>query len=309
MKAVRIHSFGGPEVLQLDEVPVPQPQAGEVLVKVAAAAVNPVDWKIRQGYLAAVFKQPFPIALGCDYAGVIAAVGTDVTDVNVGDEVYGSISVQRGGSYAEYIVARHSEYAPKPRTVDFAQAASFGVAALTAWQAFDAAGLQAGQKVLIHAAAGGVGSMAVQLAKARGAYVIGTASARNQAFVKELGADEVIDYAAVKFEDVVRDVDVVCDLMGGETQACSYGVLKPGGFLVSSAQPPDAAQLQAHNLRGQMIGMQPNRAQFEQLAALIDAGQVKPIVETILPLSEVAQAHELNQTGRTRGKIILQIGS
>ena len=307
MKAVRIHAFGGPEVLQIDEIATPVPQAGEVLVKVAAASVNPVDWKVRAGYLQAVFNQSFPIALGEDFAGVVAAAGADVTDVKVGDEVYGSISVVRGGSYAEYLTASANDYALKPKSLDFAQAASLGVAALTAWQAFDTANLQAGQKVLIHAAAGGVGSMAVQLAKARGAYVIGTASARNADFVKSLGADEVIDYAATKFEDVVKDVDVVFDLMGGDTQARSYGVLKRGGWLVSAAQPPNADQLAAHGLQGQMVGMRPDRAQFDQLTTLIEAGKVKPIIETVLPLAEIAKAHELSQTGRTRGKIVLQV--
>ena len=307
MKAVRIHAFGGPEVLQLDEVATPQPQAGEVLVKVAAASVNPVDWKIRAGYLQAVFKQSFPIALGEDFAGVVAAIGAGVTDVKVGDEVYGSVSVVRGGAYAEYLTVTANDYALKPKSLDFAQAASLGVAALTAWQAFDAAGLSAGQKVLIHAAAGGVGSMAVQLAKARGAYVIGTASARNTEFVKGLGADEVIDYATTKFEDVVKDADMVFDLMGGDTQARSYGVLKRGGWLVSAAQPPNAEQLAAHGLHGQMVMVRSDRAQFDQLTALVEAGQIKPIIETVLPLADVAKALALSQTGRTRGKIVLQI--
>ena len=307
MKAVRIHAFGGPEVLQLDEIATPTPQAGEVLVKVAAASVNPVDWKIRQGYLQAHFNQSLPIALGEDFAGVVAAVGANVTDVKVGDEVYGSVPAIRGGACAEFVVAQSNEYALKPASLDFAQAASLGVAALTAWQAFDAADLSAGQKVLIHAAAGGVGSMAVQLAKARGAYVIGTASARNTEFVKSLGADEVIDYATTKFEDVVNDADVVLDLMGGDTLARSYGVVKRGGAIVSAAASPDAAQLQARGLHGQMIGMRPDKAQFNALSALIETGKVKPIIETILPLAEIKQAHELSQTGRTRGKIVLQV--
>jgi NADPH:quinone reductase-like Zn-dependent oxidoreductase len=298
MKAVRIHAFGGPEVLQIDEIETPAPQAGEVLVKVIAASINPVDWKVRAGYLQGVFKQPFPIPLGEDFAGTVAAVGAGVTDVKVGDEVYGSVSVVRGGAYAEYICVSANDYALKPKSLDFAQAASLGVAALTAWQAFDAAGLSAGQKVLIHAAAGGVGSMAVQLAKARAAYVIGTASARNTEFVKSLGADEVIDYAATKFEEVVKDADVVFDLMGGDTQARSYGVVKRGGWLVSAAQPPNAEQLTAHGLQGLMIGMRPDKT-------LVEAGKVKPIVETILPLADIKQAHELSQTGRTRGKIVL----
>ena len=308
MKAVRIHAFGGPEVLQFDELVTPEPQVGEVLVKVAATSINPVDWKVRAGYLQAVFNMPFPIALGEDFAGVVAALGAGVTDVKVGDEVYGSVPVIRGGANAEYVIAQSGEYALKPASLDFAQAASLGVAALTAWQAFDTAGVRAGQKVLIHAAAGGVGSMAVQLAKARGAYVIGTASARNAAFVKNLGADEVIDYATTKFEDVVKDVDVVFDLMGGDTLARSYGVVKRGGAIVSAAGVPDAEQLAAHGLQGQMIGMRPDKAQFEALTTLIEAGKVKPIIETILPLAEIKQAHELSQTGRTRGKIVLQVG-
>jgi NADPH:quinone reductase-like Zn-dependent oxidoreductase len=309
MKAVRIHQFGGSEVLQIDEVAVPTPQMGEVLVKVHAAGVNPVEWKVREGYMDAIFHIPFPITLGEDFAGIIEAVGAGVTDVKVGDAVYGSVSVVRGGAFAEYLVAQANEYALKPASLDFVQAASLSVAALTAWQAFDAANLSAGQKVLIHAAAGGVGSMGVQLAKARGAYVIGTASARNAEFLKSLGADEVIDYTTTKFENAVKDVDVVFDLMGGETLARSYAVTKRGGYVVSATAQPDVAQLTAHGLQGQMVFMQSNKAQHDALSSLIEAGKIKPLIEKILPLAEVKQALDLSQTGRTRGKIILTVGN
>lgn len=306
MKAVRIHQYGGPEVLQLDELPMPQPAADEVLVRVHAASVNPVDWKIREGYLKDFFAQPLPVAIGCDFSGVVESAGANVTSVKAGDEVYGSVSVVRGGACAEYVVAKAGEYARKPQQLDFINAASLGVGAMTAMLAFKAASLTAGQKVLIHAAAGGVGSMAVQIAKAHGAYVIGTASGRNTEFVRSLGADEIIDYTTTKFEDVISDADLVLDLIGGETLARSYAVVRKGGHLISAVQPPDENQLKSHDISGQMVGMLPTMALFDELTALIDSGKVRPIVETVLPLSEIRQAHELSQTGRTRGKIILQ---
>jgi NADPH:quinone reductase-like Zn-dependent oxidoreductase len=237
-------------------------------------------------------------------AGVVESVGADVKRLKPGDAVYGYISLRREGSYAEFVAAKESEVTLKPFPLDFVQAAAIPVGALTAWQAiFDIAHLAPGQKILIHAAAGGVGSMAVQLAKAKGAYVIGTASARNADFLRELGVDEVIDYQTTNFEEVVRDVDVVFDTIGGETQARSFSVLKRGGVLVSSVSPPPES---AH-VKVAMVGVQPNEAQLDEVTRLIDAGKVKPFVETILPLSEVRHAHELSQSGRTRGKIVLQI--
>src|SRR5216683_2520023 len=234
MKAVRIHTYGGPEVLRYEDAPRPVPAAGEVLIKIHAAAVNPVDWKVRAGHLKDMLKYQLPLIPGWDAAGVIEDVGAGVARLKRGDEVYTRPDISRDGTYAEYITVREPEVALKPKSLDHVHAAAIPLAALTAWQAlFDAGGLSAGQRVLIHAAAGGVGSFAVQLAKWKGAYVIGTASAHNHEFLRGLGADETIDYTAVRFEDAVQDVDLVLDAMAGETQKRSWKTLKPGGILVS----------------------------------------------------------------------------
>lgn len=308
MKAVRMYSYGGSEVLLYEDVPKPQPAADEVLIRIYAAAVNPVDWKIRGGYGKDRYGHQLPHILGCDLAGVVEAVGAEVKRLKPGDAVYGYSSLRREGTYAEFIAAKESEVTLKPSTLDFIQAAAVPVGALTSWQAlFEIAHLETGQKVLIHAAAGGVGSMAVQLAKAKGAYVIGTASARNADFLRELGVDEAIDYQATRFEDVVHDVDVVFDTIGGETQERSFSVLKPFGVLVSAVSPPSQSRGEVGNITTAIVVVQPNAAQLNEIAALIDSGKVQPLVETVLPLSQVKQAHELSQGGRTRGKIVLQI--
>src|SRR6266481_5238166 len=229
MKAVRIHTYGGPEVLRYEDAPRPVPAAGEVLIKIHAAAVNPVDWKVRAGHLKDMLKYQLPLIPGWDAAGVIEDVGAGVTRLKRGDEVYTRPDISRDGTYAEYITVREPEVALKPKFLDHVHAAAIPLAALTAWQAlFDAGGLSSGQRVLIHAAAGGVGTYAVQLAKWKGAYVIGIASARNHDFVRQLGADEVIDYQTKKFKDSARDIDVVLDAIGGDTQQRSWKVLKPG---------------------------------------------------------------------------------
>jgi len=308
MKAVRMYSYGGSEVLVYEDVPKPQPGADEVLIRIYAATVNSVDWKIRDGYGKDRYGHQLPHILGCELAGVVEAVGAEVKRLKPGDAVYGYTSLRREGTYAEFIAAKESEVTLKPSTLDFIQAAAVPVGALTSWQAlFDIAHLETGQKVLIHAAAGGVGSMAVQLAKAKGAYVIGTASARNADFLRELGVDEAIDYQATRFEDVVHDVDVVFDTIGGETQERSFSVLKPDGVLVSAVSPPSQSRGEVGNITTAMVVVQPNAAQLNEIAALIDSGKVQPFVETVLPLSQVKQAHELSQGGRTRGKIVLQI--
>src|SRR3989454_268395 len=234
MKAVQIHAFGGPEVLQYEDVPQPQPKANEILVRVHAAGVNPVDWKIREGHLSATL----PMIMGIDFSGVVESVGNGVTKYRPGDAVFGQVA-DESGSYAEYAVAMESDVARKPEALDHIRAAALPVAGLTPWQAlFDTANLSAGQKMLIHGAAGGVGSFAVQFAKWKGARVLGTASGDHVEQVRQLGADEVIDYRKTKFEEVARDVDVVLDTIGGETQERSWRVLKPGGIFVSLGPPP-----------------------------------------------------------------------
>ncbi len=308
MQAVRIHRYGGPEVLEYEQAPRPKPGPGEVRVRVHAAGVNPVDWKIREGYLKGRVEHSLPLILGWDLSGVVEATGSGVTRLKAGDEVYSRPDIARDGAYAEYIVVREAEVARKPESIDHLQAAAIPLAALTAWQSlFDAAGLSADQKVLIHAAAGGVGSFAVQLAKWRGAYVIGTASRRNQELVQSLGADEIIDYEKRRFEDAVRDVDVVFDTIGGDTQKRSWKVLKKGGILVSILGPPSAEEAAAHGVRQASVFVQPNAAELTELAKLVESGKLKPLIETVLPLPEARHAHELSQTGHTRGKIVLRV--
>ncbi|MGA7932826.1 MAG: NADP-dependent oxidoreductase [Kovacikia sp.] len=308
MKAVRIHTYGGPEVLTYEDAPLPAIAADEVLIRVYAAAVNPVDWKIREGYLQGFLDYDLPLVLGWDVSGVVEAVGKSVTTFKSGDEVYSRPEIKRNGAYAEYIAVKASEVAFKPKTVDHIHAAAIPLAGITAWHClFEAAQLTTGQRVLIHAAAGGVGSYAVQFARWKGAYVIGTASARNRDFVMELGANEVIDYQTTQFEDVMEPVDVVFDTIGGDVQERSWQVVKPGGILVSVVSPPSEEAATAHQCRSAYVFIQPRADWLLEMAQLIDAGQVKSIVETVLPLSQAAEAHQLSQSGHTRGKIVFQV--
>jgi NADPH:quinone reductase-like Zn-dependent oxidoreductase len=304
MKAIRIHQYGGPEVLAQVEMQRPAPGLNEVLIKVKAASVNPVDWKLRAGYLKDVFPLTFPSTLGWDVAGTVEEVGAGATRFKRGDDVY---ALLEGGGYAEYAVANESIVAEKPKTVDYVRAAAVPVAGLTAWQTlFEVAQLRAGQKVLIHAAAGGVGNFAVQFAKAKGAYVFGTASAKNQAFLGELGVDNAVDYQKTSFEEVARDVDVVLDTMGGEVQERSFKVLKPGGILVSIVQPPSQELAKKYGVRALFYGAHASSSDLAEIAKLIDSGKVKTVVDTVLPLAEARRAHELSQSGHARGKIVLK---
>jgi NADPH:quinone reductase-like Zn-dependent oxidoreductase len=310
MKAVRVHSYGGPEVLRFEEAPRPTPGSGEVLIKAHAASVNPIDWKARAGYLKDFIPLPLPFIPGWDVSGVVEAVESGVTQFKKGDEVYARPNIMHAGygGYAEYVVAKETETALKPKSIDHVHAATIPVAAVTAWRAlFDTAGLQKGQKVLIHGAAGGVGSFAVQLAKWKGAHVIGTASAKNQAFLRELGVDEPIDYAKTRFEDVLHDVDVVLDPIGGETQQRSWKVLKKGGILVSIVAPPSTEEATKHGVRSALISANADTLVLGEIAKLIDSGKLKPIVDTVLPLSEARKAHELNESGHARGKVVLKV--
>ena len=307
MKAIRIHAYGGPSVLVYEDAPRPQPGSGEVLVRIHAAGVNPVDWKVREGNRKQTLNHSLPLIPGWDVSGVVEATGSGVAGFKKGDEVYSRPDIARDGAYAEYIVIRESEVAHKPKSIDHMHAAAMPLAALTAWQSlFDAAGLRAGKNVLIHAAAGGVGSFAVLLAKWKGAYVIGTSSKRNLDFVRELGANEAVDYEKTRFEDVVHDVDVVLDTIGGETQKRSWKVLNKGGILVSIVAPP-AAEEAARRVRQAFVLVQPNAGQLAEMAKLVDAGKLRSVVGIVFPLSEARRAQELIQTGHTRGKIVLWV--
>ena len=308
MKAVCIHGYGGPDVLVYEEVPRPFPGPGEVLVRVHAAGINPVDWKIREGELKAQLHHRFPLILGWDVSGVVEALGTGANRLKVGDAVFSRPDIARNGAYAEFIVMRESEVALKPKSLDYIHAAALPLAGLTGWQSlFVAAGLTAGQRVLIHAAAGGVGHLAVQLAKWKGAHVIGTASTRNHDFVHQLGVEQVIDYNTERFEEVVQPVDVVFDTVGGAIQERSWQVLKPGGILVSIIQPPPRETAEAHGVRSAFVFTQPDSAQLAEIAQLADAEKLKVIVETILPLSDATRGQELSARGHGRGKIVLRV--
>ena len=308
MKAVRIHEYGGPDVLVYEDAPRPQAGKGEVLVQVHAAGINPVDWKIRQGLAKDRLHYNLPLILGWDVSGVVEAVGRGVRRLKVGDEVYSRPDVTRDGAYAEYITIDQSLVALKPQTIDHVHAAGIPLASMTAWQAlFDAGQVEPEQRILIHGASGGVGTYAVQLAKWKGAYVIGTASARNQEFLRELGADGTIDYQDVAFETVVRDVDMVLDTIGGDTQERSWSVLKRGGILVSIISPPSPQKAAAHGVRQAYVFLEPKLTQLQEITALVDSGKLRCIVDTVLPLAEARRAHEISQSGHARGKIILQV--
>lgn len=306
MKAVRIHKFGGADVLQFEDAPRPEPGPHQVLVRIHAAGVNPVDWKIREGKFGEI---PFPSIMGIDFSGEIESLGPDVTEFRAGEAVLGSVA-DASGSYAEYALAPVSQIIEKPASLDHVQAAALPVPAMTAWQAlFDEAKLRKGQKVLIHAAAGGVGSFAVQFAKWKGAYVVGTASGGNADLVRSLGAHEFIDYRTTRFEDIVRDADVVFDTIGGDTQDRSWKALRKGGVLVSIVQTPSEKEAAAHGVRGIFMSEDSKRtAELTQIGELVASGQIKVNVETILPLSEARKAQELSQSGHAHGKIVLTVG-
>ena len=311
MQAVRIHNYGGPDTLVFEEAPRPVAKDGEVLIHVHATTVNPFDCAVRAGYMAGWYTYGFPLVLGLDASGVVEEVGEGVTDFAPGDQVFARADPGLGGAYAEYITVSASEVAPKPPSLDHIQAAALPHVGLTAWRALiDAANLAEGQTVLIHAAAGGVGNLAVQLAKWRGAKVIGTASAANLDLLRELGADEVVDYNATRFEDVVRDVDVVLDSVGGDTQERSWGVLKPGGLLISIVQAPAEETAAAHGVRQQFVGAYPPAAAvLNDIAVLVASGHVKPVVSSVLTLQEMQRAHAMVEGRHVRGKVVIKVAA
>jgi NADPH:quinone reductase-like Zn-dependent oxidoreductase len=308
MKEVRIERYGNEDVMELAEVEQPQPAENQLLVKVQAAAVNPVDVKIREG-LGEMFGMKLPLILGCEVAGTVKAVdggGPSRSDFAVGDDVYGYLSAYSGG-YAEYVAAPASEFVHKPKQIDFDTAASVPVGALTAWQGiFDHGKLASGQRILIIGASGAVGSMAVQLAKQIGAHVVGVASGDNEEFVRGLGANEFIDYKKAKFEEEVSDVDVVFDTVGGETQGRAFQTLKRGGILVSTVNPPSEEKAKGFGVTVAMVMVKPKSDRLAEVNRLIESGKLKVRVATVLPLAEVKKAHQLSASGHPGGKIILR---
>jgi NADPH:quinone reductase-like Zn-dependent oxidoreductase len=309
MKAVRFHEYGGPEVLRLEEIPKPEPADDEVLVRVHATSVNPIDWKIRAGYLKQLLPYTLPLIPGWDVSGIVESTGPGASKWKPGDAVYGRREIKQQGATAEYIAMKETELIAKPGSLDHVTASAIPLAALTAWQAlFDSGGLAAGQTVLVHGAAGGVGHFAVQFAKRKGAHVIATASGRNQDFLRALGADHPVNYQTTRFEDIARDVDVVLDSFAGETRARSWTTLKKGGILVSILGPaPIQDDADRHGVRQALIWAHWDAGQFAEISQLVVDGRVKPHIETILPLAETATAHELNAAGHVRGKVVIQI--
>lgn len=309
MRAISQATHGTPEVLEQVLLPRPVPGPGQVLVAVRAAGVNPTDWKHRA---AGLFLDRLPLVLGWDVSGVVEAVGFGVTLFKPGDEVFGMLPYPHGvGSHAEYVTGPARAFAAKPAGIDHVQAGALPLAALTAYQAIvDTAGVRSGQRVLIHAAAGGVGHLAVQIAKARGAYVIGTASAPKHAFVRSIGADEVIDYRTTDFRDAVQDVDMVLDPLSGDTRARSLDVLRPGGVLVSilpGGDPDEAARAAARGVRVESLLVEADHTGMNAVAELAASGALRAHIEAVFPLSEAAKAHALGETDRTTGKIVLTV--
>ena len=309
MRVITQNALGGPEVLEVAEVERPEPRANEILIRVRAAGVNPTDWKHRAtgGFLG----EP-PFTLGWDVSGVVEAAGVGVARFAPGDEVFGMLSYPWGhGSHAEYVAAPARAFVHKPAGIDHVQAGALPLVSLTAWQALvENAEVQPGQRVLIHAAAGGVGHVAVQIAKARGAYVIGTASAAKHDFLRELGVDEAIDYRETDFSEAVKDVDVVLDMLGGETALKSLRVLRPGGVVVSivpMGKPDFYEEAERLGVRAVRMLVDADRADMESIADLVEAGKLRATIAGTFPLADAAEAHALGATGRTAGKLVLTV--
>ena len=305
MRAVRYHVYGPASVLALEDVARPQPKDGEVLLSVRAAGVNAIDWKFRAGQLKEWVPLELPHTPGLDVAGTVEQVATGVSDFTPGDDVFGRGS----GAYAEYATAPADNIARKPAGISIEEAATLAIGGVTAWAAlFDAANLESGQRVVVQGGAGGVGSLAVQLAHWKGAHVIATTSTSNVDHVQSLGADEVIDYTTSRFEELVHDVDVVIDTVGGDVTDRSWSVLKPGGILVVVAGMPEPEKAEAHGVRTSGVqSPQVTRPVLEKLVKLIEAGALVPQVGKVFSLSEVALAHAAAESGHGRGRIVLRV--
>ncbi len=331
MRAARIHAYGPPDALRIDEVETPRPGPRDVLVEVHASSVNPVDCKIRSGAQRALVRYRLPWTLGLDFSGRVVEIGREVTLFRVGDEVYGSPTHRRPGTYAEYVVADERQVALKPSKLTHLEAASIPLVGLTAWDAVVIGGrLRAGQKALIHAGAGGVGTIAIQLAKDLGAYVATTCSARNVELVRSLGADEVIDYHEQRFDEILSDYDFVLDALGGEERKRSLRIVRRGGVVSTIvAGFPEAAKkhgialgalmatrtlasdtLRAWTIHGVYIHFtlrDSSGTQLAQITRRIERGAIRPVIDRVLPLSEIAEAHRLSESGHARGKIVIAV--
>lgn len=331
MRAVRIHGYGGPEVLQVDEIPAPTPGPRDVLVRVRATAVNPVDWKVRSGGQRSIMRYRLPWVLGLDVSGVVEAVGEDVKQFRPGDEVWSSPSHTRPGTYAELVAIDARAVALKPRNITHAEAASIPLVGLTAYQCLVEKGrLQRGQRVLIHAGAGGVGTFAIQLAKHLGAHVITTCSARNADFVRSLGADEVVDYTRTRVSELSAPVDLILDSIGEDVFADNIAALRPGGRISNITVDVPAhverygptlslltlgwAMARLHllpllkkRIRVRHVIKRCDGQQLGEIAQLVESGAIRPIVERVLPLDAIQEAHRHSESNRARGKIVLSV--
>jgi NADPH:quinone reductase-like Zn-dependent oxidoreductase len=310
MKAIRTHGRAGPERLFFEDAPLPEVRRGDVLLQVRATGITPTELTWDETYQNADGAPRIPSIPGHEVSGVVERMAPDVTDFRPGDEVYGLADFPRDGAAAEFAAVRATNLALRPRSIPHVQAAALPLSALTAWQAlFEHAHLVAGQSVLIHGGAGGVGSLAVQLAHWRSARVIATASGRDTAFVRSLGADDVIDYHATRFEEALRDVDVVLDTIGGETRERSWSVLRKGGALVTLVSPIPAGVAEQHGVRGVFFIVRGNRGQLDQISALVDEGKLKPVIAEVLPLARAREAFEHGAANHAPGKIVLQVAA
>jgi NADPH:quinone reductase-like Zn-dependent oxidoreductase len=309
MEVVRIDKFGPREVMKFRKLPIPTAGPNQILLKVKAASINPVDWKIREGMYPAVKSDRLPYVLGRDVSGVVEACGTGIARHQKGDDIYGMLGIDRG-TYAEHVIVKANEAAPKPRSIDHLTAAGVPLAGLTAWQGLFRYGeLKTGQRVLIHGGSGGVGHFAIQFAKAKGAHVITTVAEKHIEFVKQIGADDVIDYQKQKFDDIVHEADMVLDLIGGETRKRSWPVLKKGGILVSTMLEPFGDRTGELGVRAAHYTVQESGEELREIGSLIDAGKVKPKISKVFDFHEVGSAHEYVERGDTEGKVILKIAA
>lgn len=311
MKAVRLHEYGGPELLKLEDVPRPGLGDNELLVRVHAVGINPIDCKTRAGEGASRRwgEGALPVILGWDISGVVAESNSEA--FRPGDEVFSMVRFREiGNAYAEYLSAPAEDFVLKPTSIDHLHAAATPLAALTAWQGItEIADVQPGQRVLVQAAAGGVGHFALQFAKSRGATVIGTASGRNEDTVRALGADDFVDYTSADIEDAVAPVDAVIHTIHAEHRSDSWRIIKPGGVLVSTTGPVPDEEAQAHGARAGQVMVRRDAGHLTEIAKLIDAGAVKPQIDTVYPLEKAAEAHRHVETGHTRGKVVLEVAS
>ena len=309
MQAARIHAYGASSEIRIEDAPLPILNDDDVLIRVVATSVNPVDWKIRKGYLKSFIPYDLPLIMGLDVSGIVEKIGPAVTRFWPGDAVYSGPDTRRNGAWAEYIAVKETEVTAKPKTISHVEAASLPLVSITAWEAlFTTANLTAGQRVLIHAGAGGVGSIAVQLAHAKGAHVTATASAGKMALVRSLGADAVIDYHAQDFSSVASGMDVVFDTIGGDVQEKSWSVLTCGGMLVSIIAQPSEDRALAESKRSGYVFIGPNAPILEQLAAMVDAGKVRPLIGAEFGLNDTAKAQDLSETGSAIGKVVICVG-